>query len=304
MSQFNIIQPEYTIDATLQSTNVAENDFNQYDNTVTYSINDTVIYVANNIHWVVRSRVNNNVGNFPTGLSTDTNWVKVSETNRWKMFDQKTTSRTVNADSIDVTLLGINTMDSLAFLNVECSSISVNIVNNNAVEIYDTTVPMVSTDNVEDWYTYFFAPIIRKTDLVLTDIPPYAETVVTISIDYAGDIAKCGTCLLGKKIDLGFSRFGTKVSNIDYSVKEADEFGDFILAERGYSKTMDVLAYVEKPFTDFTVNVLNQFRATPVVYVATEQYTSTIIYGFHKNYEVDLTYPNQNELSVEVYGLS
>lgn len=301
---FNIIIPEYTVDDTLQATNVAEDDYDLYDNTVTYAINDTVIYIADNVHWVVRSLANDNVGNIPTGLSTDTKWVKISDTNRWKMFDQKTTSQTFNTDSIEVTLLGINTMDAIALLNVDCTSVDVEVTNAESTAIYNDSISMVSVENVYDWYTYFFAPIIRKKDLVLLDIPPYAETIVNLSINYTGSIAKCGTCLIGKKADLGFTRYGTKVSSIDYSIKEADDFGDFVLTERGFSKTMDVTAYVEKPFTDFTVNILNQFRATPVVYVATEEYSSSYIYGVHKTYEVDYTYPNQNQLSVEVLGLS
>lgn len=301
---FNIIIPEYTVDDTLQATNVAEDDYDLYDQLTSYDINNTVIYIADNIHWVVRSLVNNNVNNIPTGLTSDLNWVKVSETNRWKMFDQKTTSQTCSTDLIEVTLLGINTMDAIALLNMDCTSIDVNVTDGDATAIYNNTFDMVSVENVYDWYSYFFAPIIRKKDLVILDIPPYAETIVTISINYTGSIAKCGTCLIGVKADLGFTRFGTKVSSIDYSIKEADDFGDFVLAERGFSKTMDVLAYLDKPFTDFTVNILNQFRATPVVYIATEEYTSSYIYGVHKTYEVDYTHPNQNQLSVEVLGLS
>lgn len=302
--QFNIIKPEYTIDATLNGASVAENDYLVWDGTVNYALNDTRIYVAGDLHIVVRSLVADNLGNIPTGLITDTNWIKISETNRWKMFDQKTTSQTFNNNSISVSLLGINTMDSIALLNLDALSVDVSILNKDDVEVYTSSTNLVTTDNVYDWYTYYFAPIIRKKDLVLLDIPPYGQITANININYDGSVAKCGTCLLGKKIDLGVSRFGTKVSNIDYSVKEADDFGDFQITERGYSKTMDVLAYVEKPFTDYTANILNQFRATPVVYVATEQYTSSYIYGFHKNYEIDYTHPNQNELSVEVYGLS
>lgn len=301
---FNIVKPEYTTDATLNATNVSEADYDLYDSLETYSINDTRIFISTNKHWVVRSLIDNNTGNIPTGLNTDTSWVKVSETNRWKMFDLKTTSQTFNDDSIEVTLLGVSTMDSIALLNIEGSSVDVSITNMSDEVVYTNSENLVTTENVYDWYTYFFAPLIRKKDVVFLDIPPYGQCTVDIAINYTGAVAKCGTCLIGKRIDLGVTLHGTKVSNIDYSIKEADDFGDFTITERGYSKTMDVSAYVNKPFTDYTVNILNQFRATPVLYVATEEYTSSYIYGFHKNYEVDYTFPNQNNLTVEVYGLS
>ena len=301
---FYLVKPEYTIDATLQSTNVAENDYATYSGTESYALNATVIYIDTNKHWVIRSLIDDNLGNIPTELNTDTNWVKISETNRWKMFDQKTTSQTYNDDSIEVTLFGVNTMDSIALLNLDGASVDITVTDKNDNEVYTKTESLVTNANVYDWYTYFFAPIIRKTDVSFLDIPPYAQCRVDVSVNYQGNIAKCGTCLIGAKVNLGVSRYGTKVSNIDYSVKEADDFGDFTIAERGYSRTMDVTAYVDKRFTDYTVNIFNQFRSTPVVWIATEEYSSSYIFGFYKTYEIDYTFPNHNEITAEIYGLS
>ena len=74
----------YTInDINLLSTNVPEADYPVYNQLITYALNETLIYIDTNKHWVIRSLVADNVGNIPTGLDTDTKWVKVSETNLW-----------------------------------------------------------------------------------------------------------------------------------------------------------------------------------------------------------------------------
>lgn len=299
-----LIKPDTINDATLDNTNVAENDYDAWDVSATYSINDMAIYVTTDKHWVIRSLVNDNVGYVPTGLNSDTKWVKVSETNRWKMFDNKTTSQTVNPDSIDVSVIGTSAVDSVALLNLDASSVSLTITDINSNVVYDETVSLVTTDNVYDMWTYFFAPIIRKSDYLFLNLPPYAMAKYDISITYTGNNAKCGTCVIGKAIDLGITRYNSKASSIDYSIKETDEFGDFTITERGYSRTTDITAYVEKRFTDYTVNILNQYRATPVVWVGTTEYTSTYIYGIHKNWEVLYSFPNHNEIFFQILGLS
>jgi len=299
-----IIKPEFTNDATLQFTNVAEDDYPLFDITETYAINDTVIYIANNIHWVVRSLVNDNAGNFPTGLASDSNWVKVSETNRWKMFDIKTTSQTVNNDSIDVTLIGVSQVDSLALLNIRGSSLEISIKDQFNVEIYALEQSLVSVEGIYDPWTYFFSPLQFISDLVLTDIPPFALCTYEVSIINEGSVAKCGSLLIGKLIDAGLTEYGMSISIQDYSVKSANEFGDFIITERAYSKRLDLTTYVERPQVDALINFLNQFRATPVVWIGSTQYSSSFIYGFYKDYAAIVSYPELTLLNIEIEGLS
>ena len=299
-----IIKPEYTNDATLLSTNVSESDYLPYNAATSYAINDTVIYVRNNIHWVIRSLVASNVGNTPTGLTTDTKWVKVSDTNRWKMFDLKTTSQTFNQDSIAVTLVGVSQNDSLALLNFDAASLTLVVKDQYGETIYSLTKALISTAGIYDPYTYFFSSLVKLTDLVLTDLPPYALATYSVTLNSVGAIVKCGTLLIGKLIDVGSTQYGMKIGISDYSVKAANEFGDFIITERAYSKNISLSAYVEKIQQDNLVNFLNTMRATPVVWIGAAEYTSSFIYGFYIDYAAIVDYFTHSKFDIEIEGLS
>jgi hypothetical protein len=299
-----IIQPEYTNDATLAATNVAEADYPLWDSVTSYAINTTLIYIDTNKHWVIRSLVGSNLNNIPTGLDTDTKWVKVSETNRWKMFDLKTTSQTFNQDLIDVTINGLSFVDSVAALNLDGASVQIVAKDQYGVTFYDETYSLVSVEGIYDPYTYFFSPLIYLTDLVITDLPIYALANYEITINKTGGIAKCGTLLIGKVIDVGGTDYGMNIGITDYSIKSANEFGDFVITERAYSKNIQLTANVEKVNVNSVINMLNRFRATPIVYLGADEYTSSFAYGFYKDYGVIVQYANYSKLQIEIESLS
>jgi hypothetical protein len=299
-----IIQPEYTNDATLNSTNVAEADYPVWDALTSYAINTLLIYIDTNKHWVIRSLVNSNFGNIPTGLSSDANWVKVSETNRWKMFDLKTTSQTFNANTIDVTIDGLSFVDSIYVGNVDGASIQIIGKDQFATTFYNVTKSLVSTDGIYDPYTYFFSPLVYLTDLVLFDLPVYSLGTYQIIINKTGGIAKCGTLLIGKMLNIGGTEYGMTIGITDYSVKTANEFGDFVITERAFSKNVQLTASVEKSNVNSVVNMLNRLRATPIVYLGADDYTSSFAYGFYKDYGVVVSYPTHSKLQIEIESLS
>lgn len=299
-----IIQPEITNDATLFATNVAETDFAVWNPLTTYSINTMLIYVDTNKHWVIRSLVNSNLGNVPTGLNTDLNWVKVSETNRWKMFDLKTTSQTFNNDSINVTLNGLGFVDSVSALNIDGATIQIIGKDQFGTTFYNVTSSLIAVDGIYDPYTYFFSPLIYLTDFVATDVPIYSLASYQVIIAKTGGVAKCGTLLIGKVIDIGGTEYGMTIGITDYSVKAANEFGDFIITERAYSKNVQLTANVEKASVNAVINALNRLRATPIVYLGAEDYTSSFAYGFYKDYGVVVSYPTYSKLQIEIESLS
>lgn len=294
----------YTInDINLLSTNVPEADYPVYNQLTTYALNDTVIYIDTNKHWVIRSLVADNIGNIPTGLETDTKWVKVSETNRWKMFDLKTTSQTINSGSIDVTV-GLTSITNALYLgNVQGAMLTVIGKDQFDVEIYNNTVNLVSTDGIFDPWTYFFNPIEFIEEVVLDDLPPYALSKYQVTVTSSGN-ASVGTLILGYIQELALTRYGMTMSSIDYSIKQANDFGDFVITERGYSKTVDLNAYVELANKNNIITFLNRYRATPIVWIGQGSYLGSISYGFVKTYEVTAAGPNETRLQIKIEGLS
>ncbi len=300
-----IIKPEYTNDATLLATNVPEDDYPLWNNTSTYALNETLIYIADNTHWVIRSLIASNTGNVPTGLASDTKWVKISATNRWKMFDLQTTSQTINTDSVDVTLAGVSFVDSIAALNLDGATIRIIGKDQFDVSFYDVTTSLVSTEGIYDPYTYFFSPIVKLTDLVVTNVPIYSLATYQVIITNTGSLAKSGTLLIGKAIEVGGTEYGMRIGITDYSIKSSqNEFGDFTITERAYSKNMTLTTSVENNQVNSLVNTFNNFRATPLVWIGSDQFSASFIYGFYKDYGVIVQYVTHSRIQFEIEGLS
>lgn len=299
-----IITPNTINDANLISSSVLEADYAAYSTTTNYLIGDTVIYIATNVHWIIRSLVNDNLGNIPTGLNTDTKWVKVSETNRWKMFDLKHTSQTIDANSITVIVANTGMTNGLYLGNIEASSLVINGVDQYDAVIYSQTFSLVDNGNVYDPWTYFFAPLLYKSDFVVSDLPPYMLTKYTVTISRTDANVKCGTMLFGQVVNFGDTNYGMTSGLLDYSIKQANEFGDYVLTQRAYSKTLNIAVRVTKGQTDPLMAYAIRYRATPIVIIGSIDYTMSYVFGFFKDVKGIVDYPEHSLFSIEFEGLS
>jgi hypothetical protein len=175
--------------------------------------------------------------------------------------------------------------------------------------VYNETTSTLTTIAVIDWYSYFFEPIIRATDTMKTDlaeigIPPISTASVTVIVTYTAGTAKCGEIVMGLKFEIGSMKYGPSIGIIDYSIKEVDAFGNYSITTRAYSKRMSCDLKVKNTIVDEVVRQLALYRSTPVVYVGSEDYSSLIIYGFYKSFEIVMPYPTFSECSIEIEGLT
>jgi hypothetical protein len=299
-----IIRPMTIDDAALFSSNVAENDYAAYNAGTSYSLGTRVIYVVADTHWIIESLQNGNIGNTPTGLTTDTWWLKVGNTNRWKMFDQAVQSQTENADTIDVEIVADGRADSVALLNVSAASVLVTMTDAIDGEVFNESYSLVSDSGITDWYAYFFEPIVRLQDLVVTGMPPYANATIEVTLTDTGNTAKCGALVVGLSRELGFTQYGLTLGITDYSVKTQDDFGNYTILERSFRRISDVPVLVQNSLIDQAMILLSSYRATPTVYIGAEEFGSTIIYGFYKDFSITIAYVDYSIFNLSLEGLT
>lgn len=300
-----IVRPISILDAHLSSSSVAENDHAAWSAGTTYGLGDTRIYVVANTHWIVESLQAGNLGHTPTGEDSDTWWLKVGATNRWKMFDGVIQSQTSAADEIAVTLTSATErVDSVALFNIDCASARVTVTDATDGVVYDETVNMVSDSGITDWYAYFFEPVTRIHDYVFTALPPYLAADIDVTLTDTGGTALCGACVIGLSRDIGSTQVGAQIGIQDYSVKQKDAFGNYSILERAYNKRAVFQVKVENTLIDEMQTILAGYRATPVVYVGTDEYASTMIYGFYKDFSTVIEYQDVSILSIELEGLT
>ena len=295
-----VIRPETIDDTSLTSTNVAETDEAVWNNSTAYIVGDLVMITTPNVHTIYECS-QAHTGQDPT--TTEGYWLNTGATNAWKMFDESIGNPTVNADTIDVSIVP-GRVNSIAVLEVDCTSIQVIMTDPTHGEVYNHTETMTSNSGITDWYSYYFEPIVRKRDLVLFDLPLFASATVRVIIDFTGSDAQCGKLVLGLFKFLGLSKYGLQSGIRDYSRKEEDTFGNVSILKRRFAKTSQADLHVENTAIDGVFSTLVDYRSTAVVWAGTDNYSMTIVYGFFIDFNVVIAGFSHSECNLELEGLA
>lgn len=297
-----LVRPTKVTDAILVSSNVPETEYTAWAAGVTYADGAFVRLVATDVHKIYQSAQADNVGHDPQ-TDDGTWWIDAGSTNRWAMFDESVQSQTTAQDSLEVSLRSTGVLDTLALLNVSGASVSVTLTDPSEGVVLSETYSLVSNAGIDDWWKWFFEPITRKTDLLIP-LPPYAGALLDVAIDAPGETAACGVMIVGLSKEIGGTQLGASVGIQDYSRKGRDDFGNAVVVERAYSRRANLSIVTDNTAIDALLTLLAQYRATPVLYIGTSLYSSTIIYGFYRDLAIEIQWPEQSLLNLEVEGLT
>ena len=234
-----------------------------------------------------------------------TNWLDIGPTNKWAMFDSEISTVTTATTTL-TTVLKPGYVNSLALFGLVGQTLTVTVRNGLAGPVvYGPKVINLDGTVIGDWYMYFFEPFVQLAEVVLTDLVPYEDAHITITLDGTGTVA-CGICLIGTFYTLGDTEFGANVSIIDYSRKETDAFGVTTFVRRAYSKRMNARMMLDTAQINKVQRVLADLRATPCAWIGTDEsgFEPLTVYGFYRDFSIDVAYPTKSYCSLEVEGLT
>lgn len=291
-----------TIDRTNLTSNVAIDDGAEYSAVATYALGDIVIDTASadpTFH-AFESLAADNAGH---ALTDGAYWLDLGAVNRLRMFDQSVGTVTENASEIDVTITATTVCNALALFNLDAQEVQVTVTNASGT-LYDETYSLRSTFGVTDWYSWYTQEVEFDTDLILTDLPPNSGTSVQVQITGTDDVS-CGTMVLGKRRSLGTGPFyGARGGITDYSRKQTDDFGNTTLVERDFAKRITLRSMVPNGDVDGVFKVLADHRATPVVWIGHTDFKFTCVYGWPRDWGIEIPYPTNSILALEIEGLT
>ncbi len=281
-----LIRPE-AIDGAVLLGSTAEDATPHWSGVTTYGVDAPAIgATTNRIYESVQA------GNLNHNPETDdgTWWIDVGPSNPWAMFDPVVQTQTTAPDMIEVQLQlpAGRRATAVAVLNIDAASLS--IVQEDATDgvVYDETFSLVSNEGISDPWSYTYEPIVRRRDFIVNDLTPYAGADLTITLHDEGGVAKCGVCIVGLPLEIGETYAGARVGITDYSIKSANELGQFSIVERAFSRNGDFTVLVDNAKADQIYNVLSGYRATPILYVGSMLYASTYQYGFFREFALEL----------------
>jgi hypothetical protein len=297
---FFVLNPDVVIDADFVSSNVPENDFPVYSSEITYALGARVI-VTTGVHRIYESLQETNLNHQPE--TSPTFWLEVGPTNRWAAFDSATGTITRQSNSVEFSVSG-SEHQAIALLELKASHVQVRILVGGVEKFNTGMVKMQDRSVVLSYYDYLFSKIDLQTDYILDEIPVYRSATYEVKIVNAGAIAEVGNFLIGDRTIFGFTEYGAAIGIIDYSKKVQDVFGRTTIQERRFTRRMSVSLMMEKAVTDGVARKMAELRAKPALYVgARDDYESLTIYGFPRDWSVDITFPTMTSASFEIEGI-
>lgn len=253
-----------------------------------------------------QSLQNSNTNHLPDEAGS-TWWVRIGPDNKHAMFDGQGSTQTVRNASLTVNV-ATGVIDSVYFGNVNAGSIHVTVRDGLGGTIVYEDTQYLDGSVITDWYEYFFFdPTFLRNQALFTGIPPFASSHVEAVIDHGSSDAKVGVMTFGTIFQLGLSEFGATSGIIDYSVKETDSFGNTTFLQRAFSKRMNVRVWVDNTQLNRTQRALYDIRATPSVWIATDDpiaEEALVIYGFYKDFSTEISYATVSYCSLEIEGLT
>ena len=295
-----VIKPVAVTDAVLISSTAPETDHAAWAAGTAYSVGNRVIRTST--HRIYERLI---AGTTATAPELDSvNWIDIAPTNRWAMFDGEVSTQTALTSPLTV-VIKPGLVNGLALFGLSGTTLVVTVRDGLAGPVVYTRTIGLDGTVIADWYQYFFEQYDQRAEVVLTNLPPYSTSHITISVTGGGTVS-IGVVAAGTVYFIGDTQQDASVSIIDYSRKETDAFGFTTFVRRAYSKRMNLRLLLTNSQLNKVQRVLADLRASPAAWVGTDVagYEPLTVYGFYKDFSIDIAYAQLSYCSIEIEGLT
>lgn len=302
MSALVVVSPITITDTMLSSSTVAEADYSAWSSSTTYAVGSRVIVLSK--HKIYESLQASNVNKDP--LTQATWWIEVSPTNRWACLDTSVSTQTKQSTSIQYVINPGQSVNALAALNLSnVSSMTISMTSAlGGGTVFTKTIDLSALPVYSNWWTWFYSSKVTPTQSINLDLPSYVDGIITVTINGGTGLA-VGVLMIGQQRAFGLGiQYGARVGIVDYSRKEKNTYGETILVQRSFAKRANFDLILEKYETDQLQNFLSEIRATNALWIGSDDYESTTIFGFYKSFDVVISYSNRSDCSLEIEGLT
>lgn len=231
-------------------------------------------------------------------------WVIVGYTNKYRMFDQVNSSKSVSASPLVVEITSPKGFNSAAIFNASgVVSVRYQVYSSLGALVYDRTLEAVDNSARTSWYDWLFSPVIQRYKFFVNDIPRSANQKLTVTVTGAADVG-IGTLVIGKSVSLGVACYGSSFQYVNLSRIDENEFGDLVLTKRRKYKLLDYDVRSDKSSLDFVVNELSRLVDIPCVWAGTDQPDDpTTVFGYYVNWQQNVDQPSKCSATFKIREL-
>lgn len=296
-----LIKPIVWADAMLLATPIAEPDTGEtaWAAGTAYAVGQRA-YRPN--HRIYRRLVAGTTATVPE--SDATNWAIAGTTNKFAMFDAEVSTQTVWPSPLTITIEP-GQIDSLTLANAQGDSATITMTSvSGGGAVYGRTVDL-SAVAIYDWWTYFFAPFDTAASVTLTDLPPWTDCQLTVTIVSASGTAKCGALIAGSLYEVGGVQYGVSAGSKSYTRKTTDSEGFSTVERRKNSKTLRAKVTVEEGAFNALHALLQEVDGLVCVWLGddTGVMDPLNVVGFCRDFRLTVDYPSRGYYEFDIEGV-
>lgn len=300
-SVLRVVTPVQITPAMMLESNVPEDDYPAWA-AGAYARGDRVILPDK--HEVWESTADNNTDN-PATPAAEPKWIRVGATNRWKPFDKSISSQVVKAGSITYMIKPGKAVTSVSAINLRgATSMRVRVVDPVYGVLADEVKTLGRRSVGRGWWSFWFGEKQAPTQALFLSLPGLPSAELEITIEGGANLA-VGVILIGTQrlFSLGV-KMGARVGIQDFSQKSRNAFGDLELQEGNYADRAGFAMLLRANEVDAFKSFLKTVRATPCLWVGSNRYEATTIFGTFKNFEILINYFDYSDAELELESLT
>jgi hypothetical protein len=235
---------------------------------------------------------------------TTEKWLNIGPCNKCAMFDNMVSTQTVAASPLAVVLEPGGVISNLALLNTIGNEVKVEMLVGGEV-VYENTQSLQVAE-IASWWDYYFVEDEQVSQITISDLPLFYAPQIRITITGAGSVA-IGHTVFGPRFEIGSLSLGATSGIIDYSKKITDEFGTTEFVERAFADELSGQVLVENSQLNSLKRKLRELRATPTLWVGTDNETyreTLVVFGWYRSHRIAINYPAHSLIDFDIEGLT
>ena len=260
---------------TANGVEIPEDTRPLWNSTATYKAGDQV-YMAN-VHRVYESLKDANVGKLPSDITNQFNaagaptwWNDLGPTNKFAMFDGLVSTASEMASPAVITLKP-GQFNGFAMIGIDADTYSAQVLDAPGGNVvYNEPETALEGSQPTDYYEYFFGRFKPLTRLVRTNIDPYSNAVLKITLTKANGPVKVGMLAVGDMQPSGIPMRGASIEPQDFSVIKQDGFQRTKIIKRANATGMSITTKMDEADAGSVLESIKGVLGVPVVVVGSE----------------------------------
>lgn len=283
-----IVRPVSIVESNLDAINVPIDDAPPWAADTVYQTGDPVIWNLVVYEYLSTGNAGPNPPDTPT--ATAPKWFAVAPVNAWRAFNKRIGNRWLpdlyasNPDVIDFTVSPGGIVNSVGLTGVYAQEVQIIMTAPGGEEVYNKTYSLAEREPVTNWYEHWFNNFTRRSSVTDFDLPAYGNATIRVIARSEGETVRIGTFVVGAMRKIGDTLIGSGFNFRSRSTFSEDPvFGGVEIVSRGSGRENDFRVSVDRGSTDAAVNLLEEIRDTPTLFVGDSSLDSMTLFGWMKD---------------------